>query len=246
MAACPRRERYERGKRCALTARWRWSPPAASGIGRATADIMAREGAVVVAVDNHQERLDRAVAAMTAAGGRAHGRAVRRARRRASRRAGGAGGARVRPYRHPGQRGRRQHDHRQIRRHGRRTQLRRLAEADRLQPLRHLPLHPCGGAGDEGAARRQDRQFVVDRRPRPQRLVVERLRRRQGRHHRLHPQARLRARAVRHHHQRDRPEPHPDRAHPAALEPAEPGGPAGRDRPHAAAPHRRGRRTRRR
>ena len=40
--------------------------------------------------------------------------------------------------------------------------------------------------------------------------------------------------------QRDRAEPHPDRAHPAALGPAEPGGPAGRDRPHAAAPRRRG------
>jgi len=46
---------------------------AASGIGRATADIMAREGAIVVAVDNHQDRLD-AVAALTAAGGRAYGR----------------------------------------------------------------------------------------------------------------------------------------------------------------------------
>jgi NAD(P)-dependent dehydrogenase (short-subunit alcohol dehydrogenase family) len=47
---------------------------AASGIGRATADIMAREGAVVVAVDNNQERLDRAVAELREAGGRAHGR----------------------------------------------------------------------------------------------------------------------------------------------------------------------------
>ncbi len=47
---------------------------AASGIGRATADIMATEGAVVVAVDNNQERLDRAVAELGAAGGRAHGR----------------------------------------------------------------------------------------------------------------------------------------------------------------------------
>jgi NAD(P)-dependent dehydrogenase (short-subunit alcohol dehydrogenase family) len=47
---------------------------AASGIGRATADIMAREGAVVVAVDNNQERLDAAVGAMNQAGGRAHGR----------------------------------------------------------------------------------------------------------------------------------------------------------------------------
>ena len=47
---------------------------AASGIGRASADIMAKEGAIVVAVDNHQERLDRAVAELGAAGGRAHRR----------------------------------------------------------------------------------------------------------------------------------------------------------------------------
>jgi NAD(P)-dependent dehydrogenase (short-subunit alcohol dehydrogenase family) len=44
---------------------------AANGIGRATAEIMAREGAVVICVDNHQERLD---AAVTALGGLAHGR----------------------------------------------------------------------------------------------------------------------------------------------------------------------------
>lgn len=44
---------------------------AASGIGRATADIMAREGARVVCVDNHQERLDQAVNALgPAASGR--------------------------------------------------------------------------------------------------------------------------------------------------------------------------------
>ena len=46
----------------------------ASGIGRATCDIIAREGGVVVAVDNNQERLDAAVDAMNKAGGRAHGR----------------------------------------------------------------------------------------------------------------------------------------------------------------------------
>jgi NAD(P)-dependent dehydrogenase (short-subunit alcohol dehydrogenase family) len=46
----------------------------ASGIGRATADIMAREGAIVVGVDNNQERLEKTVAEITAAGGRAHGR----------------------------------------------------------------------------------------------------------------------------------------------------------------------------
>ena len=30
----------------------------ANGIGRATAEIMAREGAVVVGVDNHRDRLE--------------------------------------------------------------------------------------------------------------------------------------------------------------------------------------------
>jgi NAD(P)-dependent dehydrogenase (short-subunit alcohol dehydrogenase family) len=44
---------------------------AANGIGRATAEIMAREGAVVVCIDNHPERLNAAVAAL---GERAHGR----------------------------------------------------------------------------------------------------------------------------------------------------------------------------
>jgi len=47
---------------------------AASGIGRATADIIAGEGGIVVAVDNHQERLDATVAALGERGSRAHGR----------------------------------------------------------------------------------------------------------------------------------------------------------------------------
>jgi NAD(P)-dependent dehydrogenase (short-subunit alcohol dehydrogenase family) len=46
----------------------------ASGIGRATADIMAKEGATIVGVDNNQERLDKTVAEIAAAGGIAHGR----------------------------------------------------------------------------------------------------------------------------------------------------------------------------
>lgn len=46
----------------------------ANGIGRATANIMAAEGAIVVGVDNHPERLDSAMKALTDAGGRAHGR----------------------------------------------------------------------------------------------------------------------------------------------------------------------------
>jgi NAD(P)-dependent dehydrogenase (short-subunit alcohol dehydrogenase family) len=46
----------------------------ANGIGRASAEIMAREGATVIGVDNHQGRLDEAVAALRAAGGKAQGR----------------------------------------------------------------------------------------------------------------------------------------------------------------------------
>ena len=46
----------------------------ANGIGRATAEIMAREGATVVGVDNHPDRLETAVAALRGAGGRARGR----------------------------------------------------------------------------------------------------------------------------------------------------------------------------
>ncbi|HXT81284.1 MAG TPA: SDR family NAD(P)-dependent oxidoreductase [Acetobacteraceae bacterium] len=47
---------------------------AASGIGRATADIMAREGATVIAVDNNAERLDAVVGEIAKAGGRVEGR----------------------------------------------------------------------------------------------------------------------------------------------------------------------------
>ncbi len=47
---------------------------AASGIGRATAEIMAAEGAIVIAVDNDEGRLDATVAALRGAGGQAHAR----------------------------------------------------------------------------------------------------------------------------------------------------------------------------
>jgi len=46
---------------------------AASGIGRASCEIIAQEAGIVIAVDNHQERLDAAVEAMKRSGGRAHG-----------------------------------------------------------------------------------------------------------------------------------------------------------------------------
>lgn len=47
---------------------------AASGIGRATADIIAGEGGIVVGVDTDHARLDAALAAIRGTGGRAHGR----------------------------------------------------------------------------------------------------------------------------------------------------------------------------
>ncbi len=47
-----------------------------SGIGRATADIMASEGAVIVGVDNDERRLAMAMEAMNMSGGRAIGRPV--------------------------------------------------------------------------------------------------------------------------------------------------------------------------
>ena len=46
----------------------------ANGIGRATAAIMAREGATVIGVDNHPDRLESAVTALRSASGQAHGR----------------------------------------------------------------------------------------------------------------------------------------------------------------------------
>jgi NAD(P)-dependent dehydrogenase (short-subunit alcohol dehydrogenase family) len=48
---------------------------AANGIGRATAEIMVREGATVIAVDNNQGRLDEATASLRRSG-RAEGRLV--------------------------------------------------------------------------------------------------------------------------------------------------------------------------
>ena len=46
----------------------------ASGIGRATADIMAREGATIIGVDNNGERLEATVRALREAGGKAQAR----------------------------------------------------------------------------------------------------------------------------------------------------------------------------
>ena len=49
---------------------------AANGIGRATAEIMARERAIVIAADNHQGRLDEAVPALRRDGAQVEGKLV--------------------------------------------------------------------------------------------------------------------------------------------------------------------------
>jgi NAD(P)-dependent dehydrogenase (short-subunit alcohol dehydrogenase family) len=54
-----------RGKVALITA-------AASGIGRATCDIIAREGGRVLAIDSNRDRLEAAVATIAASGGSAH------------------------------------------------------------------------------------------------------------------------------------------------------------------------------
>ena len=48
----------------------------ASGIGRATAEIMAREGALIIGVDNDQTRLARTVEELNMTGGRAVGHCI--------------------------------------------------------------------------------------------------------------------------------------------------------------------------
>ena len=86
---------------------------AGAGIGRATAGIIGREGGTVVVVDVDPAAADRAAREITAAGGRATPLARQRARRprRGARRGARGGGARA--HRHPRERRRRQHDHRQ-------------------------------------------------------------------------------------------------------------------------------------
>jgi NAD(P)-dependent dehydrogenase (short-subunit alcohol dehydrogenase family) len=86
-----------------------------SGIGRATADIMAAEGAVIIGVDNDERRLAMAMEAMTMSGGRAIGRPAN-ALDESGNRCRRLGCEAVRHDRHPGERGRRQHDHRKARR----------------------------------------------------------------------------------------------------------------------------------
>ena len=212
---------------------------AASGIGRATADIMAREGAVVVAVDIDEGRLDATVAALRAAGGRAHGRrtdvldaaqvdalvaSVTQEFGAIDILVNAVGGSTIIP--HPG------------------ATMDQLT-LDDWQRLIAFNLDGtflfCHAVAP--IMKRQRRGKIVNLSSIAGRGLSEfeqcRLCRGQGRDHRLYPQDCLRARTLRHQRQRDRPEPHPDRAHPPALGAAEPRRPGGRNRAHAAAAHRR-------
>ena len=93
-------------------------PAVGSGIGRATAEIMASEGAVIVGVDNDERRLAMAMEAMNMSGGRAIGR-VANALDQAEVDDVVAWAAKQYGHgRYSGERGRRQHDHRKARRHG--------------------------------------------------------------------------------------------------------------------------------
>ncbi|MBV8826069.1 MAG: hypothetical protein JO220_13875 [Hyphomicrobiales bacterium] len=116
---------------------------------------------------------------------------------RFSRRARQASRGALRPLRHP----------RQLRRHFspaavRRHDLRRLAGAHGDQPRRRVSRHRCLRARHEAAPMGAHRQHGLEH-ARLGRHRLCALRGEQGRHRRLHPRARLRTRAVRHHGQRD-------------------------------------------
>ena len=210
-----------------------------SGIGRATADIMAKEGAVIIGVDNDERRLAMAMEAMNMSGGRAIGRPANALDQAevdevvawAAKQYGNVdilvnavGGSTI--IDQPG------------------------ATVDELtfdewQKLIQFNLNGtflfCHAVTPVMKRRkqRQDRQPRLDRRPRAERVVQQCVFRGEGRHHRVHAQAGVRTRTVRHQRQRDRAEQDADRAHPAALESAVAGGSGGGDRAHAAASHRR-------
>jgi NAD(P)-dependent dehydrogenase (short-subunit alcohol dehydrogenase family) len=166
---------------------------AANGIGRATAAIMVREGATVIAVDNHQGRLDEAVPALRQTGGKAEGKLVdaldaaqvdavvaevARDHGRIDILVNAVGGSTVidKP-----------------------TATTEQLTFDDWQKLIAFNLNGT---------------FLFTHAVIP---VVERRRRGEGRHHRIHPQARPRARARGHQRQCHRPQRDADRAHSAAL-----------------------------
>jgi hypothetical protein len=215
----------------------------ASGIGRATADIMAREGATIVGVDNNQERLDKTVAEITAAGGKAHGRLCDALQKDqvdplvegVAKEFGGidilvnaVGGSTIIP--------------------------RSSATVDELTLDEWKQLIDFNLDGTflfthavVPIMKRQQSGKIVN-------LASIAGRGRsasssaayaggQGRDHRLYQEDFVRGRPLRHQHQCDRAEHDADRAHPTALGAAQPGGPGAGDRRDPAAPRRRGGRS---
>lgn len=138
----------------------------ARGIGRATGEIVAREGGTVVAVDTDAAALDEALAAFRATGASAHGATADAL------------------------------DTRQVTD----TVDRVAARHGRIDVL----VNAVGGSTIIGRP-----AATVDELSREEQ---QRLRRRQGRHHRLHPQAGPGAGTSRDQRQRHRPQPDPESA----------------------------------
>ena len=212
----------------------------ANGIGRATAEIMASEGATVVGVDNHQGRLEEAVAALRGAGGTAHGRLcdaldaeqVEATAAAVEKEFGGVdilvnavGGSTI------------------IANSGAEVDELTFAEWQRLIAFNLDGTFLFTHAVVPIMKRRRHGKIVnlasiAGRGLSP--TSSSALCRREGRDHRLHAQARLRARTLRHHDQRDCAEPDPDRAHSPTLGEADTRGAGRGNRAHAVAPRRRG------
>ena len=79
---------------------------------------MANEGAVIVGVDNDERRLDMAMEELNMTGGRAFGRCINALDQAEVDEVVAWAAKQLRHGRHPGERRRRQHDHREARRHG--------------------------------------------------------------------------------------------------------------------------------
>ena len=118
---------------------------AASGLGLATARMLALQGARVALLDIDAARVAEAAAGLGDAGPRPAMRRRRRGERRAS---GGPGGRRAWAPAHPGEL--RRHCHRQTHRRARRAHAaRRVRARDPGQPDRHVQPVAPGGRRDE-------------------------------------------------------------------------------------------------
>ena len=210
----------------------------ASGIGRATAEIMASEGAFIVAVDNDQRRLDMTVEELNMTGGRAVGHCIDALNEQevdavveeTAKNYGidilvnAVGGSTI------------------IARPAATVDELSLDDWQRVIAFNlqgtFLFCHAVVPVMKQQKSGKIVNLASIAGRGLSQ-VVVQRLQRGERRHHRVHPQTVVRTRAVRHQRQRHRAQPDADRTHPPALEPAPAGRAGGRDRAHAAAARRR-------